>query len=91
MKGGLPVDVDRLKSQFPSLTDEDLLAYVTVTRRVLGDPAARAKKMREVMEAARQAQQKAAAGAKLTPEEQLLARYLAALAKMQSSTTRTVQ
>ena len=84
----LPVDASRLKDEFPDLTDEDLHAYVTVTRRVLGDPAARAKKMREVMDSARQAQQKAAAGAKLTSEDGLLVRYLAAMAKMQRSTVR---
>jgi hypothetical protein len=88
MKPGLPVDPDRLKAEFPDLSGEDLEAYVTVTRRVLGDPAARAKKMREVMEGARQAQQKADEGGSLSAEEQLLVRYLAALAKMQRPTAR---
>lgn len=46
--GDLPVDLDRLKAEFPELTDEELQAYVTVTRRVMSDPAARAKTMREV-------------------------------------------
>lgn len=91
MKGDLPVDPDRLKAEFPELTDEELQAYVTVTRRVLGDAAAGAKAMREVMNAARAAEQKAAAGGKLTPEEQRLARYLAAMAKMQRSTVRRPQ
>jgi hypothetical protein len=61
---------------------------VAVTRRVLGDPAARAKKMREVMDGARAAEQKAAAGGTLTADEQLLVRYLSAMAKMQRSTVR---
>jgi hypothetical protein len=87
----LPVDVDRLRAEFPELTDEDLQAYVTVTRRVLGDPAARAKQMREVMDSARRAQQKAATGGKLTADEALLVHYLAALAKMQRSTVRKPQ
>jgi hypothetical protein len=88
VKNALPVEVERLKAEFPGLTDEDLQAYVTVTRRVLGDPATRAKRMREVMDGAQKAQQKAAAGGKLTADEQALVRYLAALAKMQRSTVR---
>ena len=91
MKGEVPVDAARLKAEFPGLTDEDLQAYVTVTQRVLGDPAHRAKAMREVMEGAQKARQKAAAGAKLTGDEGLLVRYLAALAKMQRSTVRKPQ
>jgi hypothetical protein len=82
------VDVARLKVEFPDLSDEDLAAYVKVTQRVLGDPATRGRAMREVMDRARQAQEKAAAGGKLTADEQLLVRYLAALAKMQRSTVR---
>ena len=91
MKGELPVDVVRLKAEFPDLTDEDLQAYVTVTRRVLGDPAARAQKMREVMDRARQAQQRALSGGTLTDEDRLLIGYLSALAKMQRSTVRKPQ
>ena len=59
-----------------------------MTQRVLGDPAARARKMREVMDGARDAQQKADAGGKLIADEQLLVRYLSALAKMQRTTIR---
>ena len=84
----LPVDPDRLRAEFPDLTDEDLKAYVAVTRRVLGDPAARAKAMREVMSAAGQAREKEAAGGRLNEEERRLVGYLAALAKMQRSTVR---
>jgi hypothetical protein len=91
MKGTLPVDLERLKREFPELSDEDLAAYVTVTQRVLGDPATRAKTMREVMDAGRQAQQKALAGGTLSAEEKLLAGYLAALAKMQRSTVKRPQ
>jgi hypothetical protein len=82
------VDVERLRAEFPDLSDEDLGAYVSVTRRVLGDPAARAKKMREVMDGAQKARQKAASGAKLSADETLLVRYLAAMAKMQRSTVK---
>jgi hypothetical protein len=85
---GLPVEVERLRSEFPDLTDEELEAYVSVTRRVLGDPAARAAAMRDVLASARQAQQTVAAGGALGPAEQLLVRYLSALAKMQRSTVR---
>jgi hypothetical protein len=91
VKRDLPVELDRLKVEFPDLSDEDVQAYVSVTRRVLGDPATRARKMREVMEVARQAQEKAAAGGKLSKDEALLVRYLAALAKMQRSTVRKPQ
>jgi hypothetical protein len=59
-----------------------------VTQRVLGDPAARARKMREIMDRARDARQKADAGGELTADEQLLVRYLSALAKMQRTTVR---
>ena len=85
---GLPVDPERLKEEFPELTDEELQAYKTVTRRVLGDAASRAKKMREVMAKARAAQAKGEGGSELGKEDQLLVRYLAAVAKMQRSTVR---
>jgi hypothetical protein len=88
---GVPVDLDRLKAEFPELTDDDLQAYVGVTRRVLADPKGRGRAMREVMESARAAQQKAAGGGALGKDEQLLVRYLAAMAKMQRSTVKKVQ
>ena len=91
MKAGLPVDLDRLKAEFPDLTDEDLQAYVAVTRRVLADPGARAGAMREVLDSARKAQEKAAGGGALTADEHLLVRYLSAMAKMQRSTVKNVQ
>jgi hypothetical protein len=91
VKADLPVDLDRLKAEFPDLTDEDLQAYVALTRRVLADPAGRARAMREVLENARRAQEKAAGGGALTADDQLLVRYLAAMAKMQRSTVKKVQ
>ena len=84
----LPVDPERLRAEFKELTDEDLEAYIGVTRRVLGDPAARAKAMRDVMERARESQQKEAAGGRLTEDERRLVLYLGALVKMQRSTVR---
>ena len=91
MTSGLPVDPDRLKAEFPGLTDEDLQAYVAVTRTVLADPAGRARAMRDVMERARKARETAAGGGALTNDERLLVRYLDAMAKMQRSTVRKVQ
>jgi hypothetical protein len=87
----LPVDVDRLKAEFPELTDEDLTAYVAVTRRVLADPAGSGRAMREAMERARAARQKQSAGAALSKDDLLLVRYLAAMAKMQRSTVKRPQ
>jgi len=84
----LPVDLERLRTQFPSLTDDDLEAYAAVTRRVLADPGTRARRMAEVMERARQASAKAAAGASLGHEEALLVRYRQAMAKMQATTVK---
>lgn len=91
MKADLPVDLDRLKAEFPDLSDEDLQAYVAITRRVLADPAGRARAMREVMDSARKAQQKSGSGGALSADEQVLVCYLAAVAKMQRSTVKKVQ
>lgn len=91
MKADLPVDLDRLKAEFPALTDEDLQAYVAVTRRVLADPTGRGRAMREVMDSARKAQQKSGGGGALSADEQVLVRYLAAVAKMQRSTGRKLE
>ena len=77
----LPVDPARLRAQFPSLTDDDLEAYVAITRRVLADPASKAKLMREIMDLAREARDKA--GAPLSADEDLARRYLLAVEKMQ--------
>ena len=90
MKGGLPVDVERLRAEFPDLTDGELRAYVTVTQRVLGEPATRAQTMREILDRSRQAQQKEASGARLSEDEEVLVHYLSALARMQQTTVRRV-
>lgn len=90
MKPGLPVEVERLREAFPDLSDADLQAYAEVTRRVLGDPAARARTMRDILERAREAQQRGTSGGTLSEDQQLLVRYLSALAKMQRSTVRRV-
>lgn len=87
-KSDLPVDPERLRSEFGDLTDEELSAYRAVTRRVLGRPEERARAMREVMAAARAAREKAASGAALSAPERELVSYLAALEKMQRSTVR---
>jgi hypothetical protein len=88
MKGDLPVDPERLRRQFPDLGDDDLTAYVEVTRRILGDRKSRARTTREVMERARAAEDKRASGRSLTAEEELAVRYRHAVAKMQRSTVR---
>ena len=87
----LPVDPERLKAEFPDLTEPELKAYESVTRYVLAHPQERAAKMKEVMASAREAQAKADAGETLTTEEMVLIRYLHAMAKMQRSTTRKPQ
>ena len=80
----LPVDPERLRRQFPALSEEDLEAYVAVTRRVLADPKAKARVLREVMTLARLAQEKT--GQALSEPEALAVRYLAAVGKMQAPT-----
>lgn len=77
----LPVDPERLRTQFPALTDDDLAAYLEVTKRVLADPQAKGKAMRAILESGRAARTKPAAS--LTADEQLQVRYLAAVDKMQ--------
>ena len=77
----LPVDPERLRRQFPSLTDDDLAAYVEVTRRVLAEAQAKGRAMRAILESGRSALSKPAAS--LTPDERLHIRYLAAVDKMQ--------
>jgi hypothetical protein len=84
--GSLPVDPDRLRRQFPELDDDDLAAYAEVTQRILTDQTSRARTTREVMERARVAEGKQAAGQPLTAEEDLALRYRRAVGKMQRST-----
>ncbi len=86
----LPVDPARLKREFPALTDEDLAAYVEVTRSVLALPAeARGERMREVLEQARAARAKAGLGQAVPEADQRLVRYLAAIEKMQGPAGQT--
>jgi hypothetical protein len=74
---GLPVDPERLRREFPELTDDDLDAYVAVTTRILAAKAAdRPRLTREVLEKGRQ------------KKDTLSTRYVAAVAKMQRSTVR---
>jgi hypothetical protein len=81
----LPVDPARLRKQFPGLDDGDIAAFEEVTRRILAErrPDARATLTRQVVAQGRQARERAAAGATLSAEESLAARYLAAVEKMQ--------
>lgn len=87
-KATLPVEPQRLKKEFPALTAEELDAYVAITKRVLGNPEARSRAMREVIERAKQAEAKAAEGGSPNREELLLIGYLRALSKMQRSTVK---
>jgi hypothetical protein len=80
----LPVDPERLRALFPSLTDDDLDAYAQVTRRVLADPLGKAPVMREVIATGAQARDKQAAGQPLSGPESLALRYLRAVQKMQA-------
>ena len=84
----LPVDPARLRRQFPDLTDGDIAAFEEVTRRILdeGKPETRAKLTRETVARGRQAREREAAGTKLSADESLAARYLAAVDKMQRRT-----
>jgi hypothetical protein len=77
----LPVDVERLRREFPALTAEDLDAYVAVTRRILGagDPADRARITRQTLARGRAAR----AAEPRDDDERLAVRYVAAVAKMQ--------
>jgi hypothetical protein len=86
---GLPVDPARLRLQFPELTDGDIEAFETVTRRILEQkgPAERGRVTREVMETARLAREKAGAGGLLTEAERLAMTYVDALEKMQGRTS----
>ena len=84
----LPVDPERLRRQFPDLTDSDIAAFEEVTRRILDAPGidARARLTRQIVAQGRQAKERAAAGNALSADESLAARYLAAVDKMQPPT-----
>jgi hypothetical protein len=77
----LPVAVERLRRQFPALTDEDLEAYVAVTRRILSarDSADRARITRETLARGRAAR----AAEPRDDDERLAVRYVVAVEKMQ--------
>ena len=79
----LPVAPERLRSRFPSLTDEDIEAYSAVTERVLADARSRGLAMSGVMAAAQRAAEREAGGAELTDDERLALRYVRAVSKMQ--------
>ncbi len=79
----LPVDPERLRRQFPSLTDEDLAAYAEVTRSLLVDPARRGRRLAEVLAAGQRGREKEAASAPLEDDERLALAYVRALEKMQ--------
>ena len=80
----LPVDPARLRREFPGLTDGDIAAFEEVTRTILaeGRADARARLTREILTRGRQAREREAGGAKLSADESLAARYLAAVDKM---------
>jgi hypothetical protein len=84
----LPVDPERLRREFPELDDGDLAAYVEVTQRILANQKSRARTTRDLMERARVAEGKRAAGQPLAPDEDLALRYRRAVGKMQRSTVR---
>jgi hypothetical protein len=86
----LPVERARLKRQFPELTDADLEAYETVTRRILEKKGAaeRGRHTRTIMEMGRSARGKAGSGTTLTDEERLALTYLDAVEKMQGTTVK---
>ena len=77
-----PVAAERLKKQFPNLTDDDLQAYTEVTQRLLGQ-AKKGRALSEIMTTAVRAREKEAAGETLAAEESLALRYLRAMEKMQ--------
>jgi hypothetical protein len=76
--------VERLRRQFPSLTDDDVDAYVTVTRRILSAPAAdRARVTHVLLTKARAIEGEKRDPTSLSPEDLILLRYLTSLRKIQ--------
>ena len=90
MPNDLPVDPERLRKQFPQLTDEDIEAYAGITRRILekNGAAERAKLTGDIMATARSARAKSSAGSALTERERQALRYLDAVEKMQGTTSK---
>jgi hypothetical protein len=79
----LPVEAERLRRSFPSLTDEDLRAYEEVTRGLLAAPQARGRRLAEILASAQRGREKEAAAAPLEDAERLALAYVRALEKMQ--------
>lgn len=90
MTNDLPVDPERLRKQFPQLTDEDVEAYAGITRRILEKQGAaeRGKLTRDILETAHNARAKSRAGSDLTERERQALRYLGAVEKMQGTTVK---
>jgi len=80
----LPVEPERLRERFPSLTDGDVAAYVEVTRSLLAAPAVRGRRLAEVFAAAQRGREKEAASAPLGEDERRALAYVRALEKMQT-------
>jgi hypothetical protein len=80
----LPVEPDRLRRSFPSLTDEDLAAYGEVTRALLAEPRSRGRRLAGILTAAQRGREKEAAAAILDDDERLCLAYVRALEKMQA-------
>lgn len=79
----LPVEPERLRRRYPSLSDEDLAAFAEVSARVLAATGARGRVLAGVMSAALRGREKEAAGATLDGEERTALAYTRALSKMQ--------
>jgi hypothetical protein len=79
----LPVDPERLRGLFPSLSDDDLAAYAEVTRALLAEPRVRGRRLAEVLAAAQRGREREAAAAPLPDDERLALAYVRALEKMQ--------
>lgn len=83
----LPVEAERLRREFPALSDEDLAAYEAVTRALLAHPSSRGRRLAEILAGADRARAKEAAGVALEEEEGQALAYARALAKMQGRRT----
>ena len=81
-----PVDPDRLRQEFPEVSDIELHAYMTITQDIMS-AANRAAVLKTVMERGRTAQDRTKRGEALDANEAMASNYLAAIGKMQRSTT----
>ena len=81
----LPVPPEELRRRFPSVTEDELAAYVEVTQRIMSAPN-RAAVVKEVLVHGRETQDKVAAGQPLDEAGRVAHLYLAAITKMQAST-----